>query len=386
MTPGVPVRPMLAFPTKSMSEVLNRFEGIPFTCEFKYDGERAQIHRFPDGRTLIFSRNSENMTQKYPDITSQILPEAIQEGDASFVIDCEVVAFDPSKGKLLPFQILSTRKRKDVSAESVQVQVCLFAFDLLYYNDEQLLTKALVSRREMLHKIFKETGTFHFARSIDTDSVDEMQTFLEEAVASGCEGLMVKVRDGPESSYEPSRRSRNWLKVKKDYLEAAGGDTIDLVVIGAFWGRGKRTGVFGGFLLACHDPDSEEFQAVCKLGTGFSEQDLDNLTALLKPDIVTTRPGYVKASDTAGAPDVWFTPKQVWEVRAADLSLSPVYPAGVGLVDPSRGISLRFPRFVRKREDKPPEAASTPDLLAAMYRQQASVAHSIPDGDEDLDY
>lgn len=385
MTPGVPVKPMLAFPTKSMSQVLDRFENVPFTCEFKYDGERAQIHRFPDGRIMIFSRNSENMTQKYPDLIEQIIPEASLDFNCSFVIDSEVVAFDPNTKKLLPFQILSTRKRKDVSADSVQVQVCLFAFDLLFLNGSSLLQTPLIARRQQLYQIFQETDTLRFAKKLDTDSLDEMQSFLEESVTSGCEGLMVKVRDGPESSYEPSRRSRNWLKVKKDYLESAGGDTLDLVVIGAYWGRGKRTSVFGAFLLACYDADQEEFQAVCKLGTGFSEQDLDTFTTTLKDDIVAAKPSYVKVSEGI-VPDVWFKPQHVWEIMAADLSLSPIYPAGMGLVDASRGISLRFPRFVRKREDKPAEAASSPDLLADMYSQQASVANNGFNDDDAMDY
>ena len=381
MTPGVPVKPMLAFPTKSMTEVLDRFDGVPFTCEYKYDGERAQIHYTPDRQFFIFSRNMENMTGKYPDILQMILPECVLGTAESFVLDCEVVAVDPNDhSKLLPFQILSTRKRKDVSVESVQVQVAVFAFDLIYLNGRQLLKTPLQDRRALMYKHFKETDRFKFAKHLDSDSLDEMQVFLDEAIKGGCEGLMVKVSSGEESSYEPSRRSRNWLKVKKDYLESAGGDTLDLVVIGAYWGRGKRTGGFGGFLLGCYDGDTEDIQAVCKLGTGFSEEQLDTFTQELKPDIINTKPTYVKASN---APDVWLMPKQVWEVKAADFSLSPVYPAGQGLIDKDRGISLRFPRFIRKREDKTPETSSSPELLSELYRQQASVTKPNLDYDED---
>lgn len=382
MTPGVPVKPMLAFPTKSMTEVLDRFEGVPFTCEFKYDGERAQIHRLPSGEFMIFSRNQENMTVKYPDIITEILPVCLQDM-CDFVIDAEVVAWDPVNKKLLPFQVLSTRKRKDVTVESVQVQVCLFAFDLLYYQGCSYLKQPLSARRSKLHSLFREVpGRFEFARSLDTESIDEMQGFLEESITGSCEGLMVKVREGPESSYEPSKRSRNWLKVKKDYLAGNGlGDSLDLVVVGAYWGRGKRTGGFGGFLLACYDPEQEEYQVICKIGTGFSETDLESFSKILK-DLQTQKPSYVKGTDSV-QPDLWFEPKIVWEVRAADFSLSPIYSAAVGLVDPARGISLRFPRFIRVRDDKQPEDATNGEQIAEMYRQQSTYSTDVADDIED---
>jgi DNA ligase-1 len=135
LTPGIPLKPMLAHPTKAITEVLDRFEGIPFTCEYKYDGERAQIHRFPSGKIMIFSRNQENMSEKYPDIMEamQLVPK---EGVNSFVIDAEAVAWDREKHAILPFQVLSTRKRKDVNSEDITVQVCVFAFDLLFLNGE----------------------------------------------------------------------------------------------------------------------------------------------------------------------------------------------------------------------------------------------------------
>lgn len=135
LTPGIPVKPMLAHPTKSLSEVLTRFEGITFTCEYKYDGERAQLHRLEDGSMRIYSRNSEDMTQKYPDIMGKI-PSFTSEHTTSFVLDCEAVAWDKEERKIMPFQVLSTRKRKDVKEEDIKVQVVVFAFDLLYLNGQ----------------------------------------------------------------------------------------------------------------------------------------------------------------------------------------------------------------------------------------------------------
>ncbi|KAI9346977.1 ATP-dependent DNA ligase [Obelidium mucronatum] len=369
LTPGIPLKPMLAHPTKSLTEVLDRFENIEFTCEFKYDGERAQIHRLEDGTTNIYSRNSENLSAKYPDIMA-LIPDVIAPGVTSFVLDCEAVAWDIKKKCILPFQVLSTRKRKDVAIEDIQVSVCLYAFDILYLNGKPLITETLRSRRESLKKSFIEKeGKFAFAKSVEANSVDAIQTFLDDSVAGNCEGLMVKTLDDG-SSYEPSVRSRNWLKVKKDYLSGIG-DSLDLVVIGGYTGRGKRTGWYGGFLLACYDDDSEQYQSICKIGTGFTEEQLKQHTEFFENHKMDVPPSYYKFTDTPNIrPDVWFKPVQVWEIKAADLSISPVHHAGKGLVDPSRGISLRFPRFIRIRDDKSPEQATNGEQVATMYRAQ----------------
>ncbi|ORY47727.1 ATP-dependent DNA ligase [Rhizoclosmatium globosum] len=369
LTPGIPLKPMLAHPTKSLTEVLNRFENIEFTCEYKYDGERAQIHRLEDGTTTIYSRNSENLSAKYPDIMA-LIPDVVAPGVTSFVLDCEAVAWDIKKKCILPFQVLSTRKRKDVAIEDIQVSVCLYAFDILYLNGKPLITDTLRARRQNLRDSFLEKeGKFCFAKSVEANSVDEIQTFLDESVAGNCEGLMVKTLD-EGSSYEPSVRSRNWLKVKKDYLNGIG-DSLDLVVIGGYIGKGKRTGWYGGFLLACYDDDSETYQSICKIATGFSEEDLKQHKEFFEAHKVDTPPSYYKFSDVPNIrPDVWFKPVQVWEVKAADLSISPVHLAGQGLVDLSKGISLRFPRFIRIRDDKSPEQATTGEQVATMYRAQ----------------
>lgn len=389
MVPGIPLKPMLAHPTKSLSQVLDRFEDLAFSCEYKYDGERAQIHRLADGKCYIYSRNSENMSQKYPDVMEKlslvIAPSSVNhESEAkSFILDCEVVAWDAAAGKILPFQILSTRKRKDVTIDSVQVQVVLFAFDLLYLNGESLLRKSLRERRALLHSNFQEVpNEFYFAKSIDSSSVEDIQVFLDEAVQSSCEGLMVKTLD-VEASYEPSKRSRNWLKVKKDYLEGIG-DSLDLIVMGGYIGRGKRTGGYGGFLLGCYDPDNEEYQVICKLGTGFSEADLERMTQELKPHVLQSGPKPYYRFGEAVKPDVWFDSVCVWEVKAADFSISPIYTAAWGIIEPSKGISLRFPRYIRDRTgEKGPEDATTSQQVAEMYEQQALATNNGTTAEED---
>ncbi|KAH9046243.1 DNA ligase I [Lactarius hengduanensis] len=366
LTPGVPLKPMLAKPTKAIGEVLDRFEDKRFTCEYKYDGERAQVHKLADGTVGVFSRNSEDMSKKYPDLVEQ-LPHSIKENTETFVLDAEAVAIDRATGKLMPFQELSKRKRKDVKVEDIQVRVCLFAFDLLYLNGEPLLHRNLTERRELLRQHFEPVEfEFQFAKSSDSEKTEDIQTFLDESVKDGCEGLMVKMLESEASYYEPSRRSVNWLKLKKDYL-AGIGDSLDLVVVGGYYGKGKRTNVYGAFLLACYDADSEEFQTICKIGTGFSEEALAAHYAVLQPLEMEKARGDVKVG--GAKPDVWFEPKVVWEVLTADLSLSPVYTAAQGLIE-ERGISLRFPRFIRVRDDKNVDDATGPEQVAEMYERQ----------------
>ncbi|KLT45696.1 putative DNA ligase [Cutaneotrichosporon oleaginosum] len=371
LTPGVPLKPMLAKPTKAITEVLDRFEGKMFTCEYKYDGERAQVHLLEDGTIAVFSRNSENMSAKYPDMVEQI-PRCIKEGVKSFVLDAEAVAYDVQEKKLLPFQELSRRKRKDVKAEDITVRVHLFAFDLLYLNGESLLQKELRERREILKEHFNPVESeFGFAKASDSSSTEEISAFLDESIKDGCEGLMVKMLTTDSSTYEPSRRSMNWLKLKKDYLEGVG-DSLDLVVVGAYYGKGKRTNWYGAYLLACYDPDSENFQTICKIGTGFSEEQLKAQYEELHPLEMSKPRGDIEVG--GAKPDVWFEPKIVWEVLTADLSLSPVYTAAHGLIE-SRGISLRFPRFIRQRDDKDADDATTAEQVAEFYQRQATAGN-----------
>jgi len=370
LTPGIPVKAMLAKPTTGIQDILERFKECKFTLEYKYDGERSQIHLMDDGEIKLFSRNAENNTEKYPDIIEAI-PSFLKEGTTSCILDCEVVAYDREEDKIRPFQALSHRKRKDV--KEITIQVCLYCFDVIYLNGRSLLKENLEVRRQLMHDSFQEVrGQFHFADYKDSSDPEEITEFLNKAIQQSCEGLMVKALD-KNATYEPSKRSLNWLKCKKDYLDGCG-DTLDLVVLGAYWGTGKRTGTFGSYLMGCYNPEEESYQTTCKVGTGFKDEMLKIHTDFLKKNIAETQPSEYEINGFDC--DVWFEPVYVWEIKCADLSISPKHTAASGIAHEEKGIGLRFPRFLRIRDDKKPKDATTADQVYDFYRNQAVVKNN----------
>lgn len=254
---------MLAKPTKGVNVVLKRFENLRFTCEYKYDGFRGQVHYYKNSRgdpvVDIYSRNLENMTVAYPDVTNflkEYIP-SLDTGVQDFILDAELVAYDAVNEKILPFQLLTQRSRKNVTTTDLETVVCLHAFDLLYLNGESLLKKDFIDRRTLLHDNMKAVkGKFYHAVYQDAESFEEIEAFLNDSIKDCCEGLMIKTLNH-NATYEPAKRSFNWLKLKKDYLDTEMGDSLDLVVVGADFGVGKRTGFFGSFLLACWNEDLE---------------------------------------------------------------------------------------------------------------------------------
>jgi len=381
LTLGIPVKPMLAKPSKGIPEVVERLGNKRFTGEWKYDGERAQIHIMDRETIRVYSRNSENMTEKYPDVI-RVVKDALVDHVENGIIDSEVVAYDVTNNRILPFQILSTRGRKNIVEEDIKVQVCIMPFDCMFYNGESYVSKDLETRRARLKTMLNEKeGKVMYAVGRDFNELkeEEIQAFLDESIAGSCEGLMLKTLND-NAAYMPSKRSLNWLKLKKDYIDGMG-DSLDVVPIGAFYGKGKRHGSYGAFLLAVYDPENEEFQTVCKAGTGFSDEDLKTHYEFFKSRTLV-KPDSNYNVDEKMTPDVWLEACQVWEIKAADLSISPVHTAAMGIKADGKGIGLRFPRFLRIRDDKQPEDATAAEQIVDMFEAQAVISKGAG-GDED---
>jgi len=378
---GIPVKPMLAKPSKGLGEVGERMAGKRFTGEYKYDGERAQIHVISRDDIRVYSRNSQNMTEKYPDVI-KVVQDSLCDNIQSCVIDSELVAYDQVAKKILPFQILSTRGSKNVSLENLKCNVCIYPFDCMLLNGTPMVRETLEKRRDALWSILKPTeGKVIFATYQNFDDLQEetIQAFLDESIAASCEGLMLKTLVD-SATYQPSKRSLNWLKLKKDYLDGVG-DTLDVVPIGAFYGKGRRTGSYGAFLLAIYNEEEEEFQTVCKAGTGFSDEDLVTHYEFFKERTTPVAESNYNVHDRM-KPDVWLEACQVWEIKCADLSISPVHTSAMGMKAPGKGIGLRFPRFLRIRDDKGPEDATNAEQVADMFENQAVIGKDGGGDDE----
>ncbi len=358
---GIPIRPMLAERLNNPVEILKKLGGRALV-EYKYDGERAQIHKKGD-KIWIYSRRLENITRMYPDVVEMAL-KGIKADEA--IVEGEIVAIDPDTGELRPFQELMRRKRKhDIHIAMKEVPVAVFLFDMLYRDGEDLTVKPLPERRKHLEEVLVQTDTWRLAEHIYTDKPEELEQFFLRAIEDGAEGVMAKAIHS-RSIYQAGARGWLWIKYKRDYKSEMI-DTVDLVVVGAFYGKGRRGGKYGALLMAAYDPDTDTFKTVCKVGSGFTDEELERLNEMLKPYIIPQKHPRV---DSKMKPDVWVQPALVAEIIGAELTLSPIHTCCYGWVKPGAGISIRFPRFVRWRPDKGPEDATTTKELYEMYKRQ----------------
>lgn len=358
---GVPIRPMLAERLNDPEEILKKVAGRALV-EYKYDGERAQIHKKGD-TVLIFSRRLENITHMYPDVVSYAR-SGIKASEA--IVEGEIVAYDPESGELRPFQELMHRRRKhDVHVAMKEYPVKVFLFDALYVDGKDLTNRPLPERRKVLEEIIEPQDNWRIADYVEADDPSELESFFLKAVEEGAEGVVVKaVHSG--AVYQAGARGWLWIKYKRDYKSEMM-DTVDLVAVGAFYGRGKRAGKYGALLMASYDPATDTFKTVCKVGSGFTDEELERMTEIFKDLVIPHKhPRVVSKME----PDVWFVPQVVAEIIGAELTLSPMHTCGLDKVKPGVGISIRFPRFIRWREDKGPEDATTEDELVEMYRKQ----------------
>ena len=358
---GIPVRPMLAERGRDPAEILRKVGGRGLV-EYKYDGERGQIHKDGD-KVIIFSRRLEDITRMYPDVVDMVRKH-VKVGRA--ILEGEIVAIDPETMELRPFQVLMQRKRKyDIHRVMKEVPVAVFLFDMILRGEEDLTQKPLPERRRNLEESVEPGETFQLAKNIITNDADELWRFFLEAIENGAEGVMVKAVH-EQSVYRAGIRGWLWVKLKKDYKSEMS-DTVDLVVVGAFYGRGKRGGKLSSLLMAAYNPENDVFRTVCKVATGFTDEDLEKMQDMLSLHIIPHKHPRV---DSRVTPDVWIEPRFVAEILGAELTLSPMHTCCLGKVKPGVGISIRFPRFIRWRPDKRPEDATTEDELYEMYRGQ----------------
>jgi DNA ligase-1 len=359
--PGNPVRAMLAQRLSDGAEILAKLGG-QCAAEYKYDGVRIQAHRTADGQIELFTRRLERVSAQFPDVV-ELLTAGL--GPAEAIIEGEVVAFDPAAGELRPFGEVMTRRRKHGIADAVkEVPVGLFCFELLYADGEDLTTVPYTQRRARLAEAITVSPQLHLTTATHVADAPALETAFERAITDGCEGLMCKSLS-PDAGYQAGARGWLWIKLKRDYRTELS-DTVDLVVVGAFAGRGRRAGVYGALLLAAYDSAADVFRTVTKCGTGFSDADLAALPGKLAPLARADKPARV---DARQQPDVWFEPGLVLEILSAELTLSPTYTAAWGQIKEDTGLAMRFPRFTgRWRDDKGPEDATTTDELAGLYR------------------
>ena len=359
--PGNPIRAMLAQRLSDGAEILDKLGGS-CAAEYKYDGMRIQAHRTTDGQVELFTRRLERVSDQFPDVV-QLLADGLRPRRA--ILEGEVVAADPATGELRPFQEVMYRRRKHGIAEAARdVPVSLFCFDLLYADGDDLTRLPYPQRRARLIQAIDASPQLRLTTALRAENAPALEAAFEQAVTDGCEGLVCKSM-APTSGYQAGARGWQWIKLKRDYQTELS-DTLDLVVVGALYGRGRRRGIYGALLLATYDPTTDTFPTICKCGTGFTDTELAALPARLAPLARPDRPARVNARQPA---DVWFEPGMVIEVLAAELTPSPNHTTGWGQVKDTTGLALRFPRFTgRYRDDKAPEDATTVAEAVQLFR------------------
>jgi DNA ligase-1 len=355
-----PIRPMLAERVSTAEDALHRTGGR-CVAEYKLDGERLQIHKSGD-KVLLFSRRLENITGHYPDAIEAI-KESVTVLDA--ILEAEAVAINQDTGEYLPFQELMHRRRKYGIEEAVkEYPIALNFFDVLFVDRKDCTPLSYERRREILEEVIKGDSKIRVVPMILTDDKEAIERFMEESISEGCEGLMIK---DLRSNYRAGAREFAWMKLKREYRSELA-DTLDLVIVGAFHGRGRRVGKYGAYLLAAYDKDEDMFRSVCKVGTGFTDEDLADFYAMLKQYIIPHKHARV---DSKLESDVWFEPEIVIEIIASEITLSPLHTCGMNAIREGSGLALRFPKFTgRLREEKSAEDATTVQEVIGLYKKQ----------------
>ncbi|MGC8669844.1 MAG: ATP-dependent DNA ligase [Candidatus Micrarchaeia archaeon] len=363
-----PIRPALAERLPTAAEILEKMHGRA-AVEQKYDGFRIQVHK--DGDNIrLYSRRLEDTTSMFPDIVKAVREEISAK---KVIFEGEAIAFNETTGELFPFQETIQRKRKhNIEEKAEELPLHLFAFDMMYYEGKDYLNEPYEKRREMLEHILKNSTTIMPTTRIITSSPKELEEFFEKAIENGLEGIVAKDLNSP---YIAGARKFSWIKMKRSYKGELN-DTLDLVIVGYFLGKGSRVAFkFGGLLCATYNEKRDVFETITKLGTGFTEAQMNELKTRLDNIKSNTRPARV---DSLITPDFWVVPKYVVVVKADEITRSPTHTCGrEKLPDGTEsGYALRFPRLVGEeaiREDKSPEDATTTKEVIEMFKMQKKV-------------
>jgi DNA ligase-1 len=320
-------------------EIFRMLKGKQIIFEVKYDGVRLQIHiKAGKPREIrLFSRRLNDDTSSMPDVV-EALGGAWRGGDA--IIEGEAVAYNASLKKKLPFQAVLMRRGResDIEAKAREIPLVLYLFDLLYDDGEDLMNVPQQERRERLKKLFNPSERVRMTDAIESDAIQDEKKFFRRAIQQGHEGLVAK---DPDAFYEPGKRTELWMKLKPAF------ETLDVVIVGGIWGSGRRRGMLSSLIISVLDKD--EFKTVGKVGTGFSEEMLRDLTSRLEPLIIASR-----------GRNVEIEPKVVLEVDFQGIQKTPRY---------SSGYALRIPRFKRERVDKGIREADSLERLIRLYKQ-----------------
>ena len=328
-----PVRMMLA-QQGTIPDMIQEHGQI--AAEFKYDGSRFQFHKKGNWARL-YSRRLEDVTAALPDVIEKLITSTSHD----VILDGEVIAI--KEGKPMPFQsvLRRFRRRHDIAEAQDAIEMVPNVFDILYLDGETLIDLPLEKRRKRLESVVNQ----YLAPQVVSSDPREIERTYKEALEAGHEGIMIKV---PASPYSPGQRGKNWIKIKPDV------DTLDLAVIGGEWGEGKRAHVFGSFLVACQDQG--KLIALSRVATGFSDEQLGEVYDLLKDRVIKK-----------SGKEVSFEPDLVFEVGYSELQASPTYEGGY---------ALRFPRFIRIRDDKNITDVETLESIRERYQRQAKSAQA----------
>ncbi|MGC9517580.1 MAG: ATP-dependent DNA ligase [Methanomicrobiales archaeon] len=363
ITLNKPIKAMLAQRISDFSKIKDKISSENIAAEEKYDGERIQAHK--EGKNVkLFSRRLTNVTKQFPDVVEKINRHVKVE---NVILDGEIVAYDFEDKKFYPFQKLMQRRRKyKIKEYREKIPVKYICFDVLYINNESFLKKCYPDRRKELENVLESSKYIDLAGRVVSSNLDTIDSFFQDCIDRNLEGIVCK-SCAEDSYYRAGAREWSWIKWKKEYISNLT-DTFDLVIVGAFAGRGRRSGTYGAILCAAYNHADDIFETVTKLGTGFTDKQLEQLPEKLADVLVDKKPARLDLNKNM-EPDYYFAPEYVIEALGSEITKSPVHTCNWN-EEEKQGMALRFPRFIRWRGEKSPEQATTSEEILQMYEEQ----------------